>query len=226
MTTEETAPKETAPKKTALKKKTKESDKKEEPTSKVRRLGRDIASLLIFLGVALSARASLADHYVVPTGSMIPTVHEGDRVFVSKAAYGFRIPLSATWIARWGEPQRGDVVVLQSPVEDVVLLKRVVAIGGDEVRVVNGHIFLNGVEAEATATEENLDGKKHMVSLKAGGGPDFGPKKIPEGQVLVMGDNRGNSKDGRMFGFVDQSAVLGRAVSIYLRDGSLVWDRL
>lgn len=199
---------------------------KKKPESKARRFGRDVLSLLIFLGVALSARASLADHYVVPTGSMIPTVEEGDRVFVSKAAYGFRIPLSATWLARWGEPQRGDVVVLQSPVEDVVLLKRVVAVGGDEVRVQGGRLILNGKPVISTDTEEELGGKSHRVSLKSGGGPDFGPEKVPEGKVLVMGDNRGNSKDGRMFGFVDESSVLGRAVAIYLRDGSLVWDEL
>lgn len=199
---------------------------KKKPESKTRKIGRDILSLLIFLGVALSARASLADHYVVPTGSMIPTVHEGDRVFVSKAAYGFRIPLSATWLARWSQPERGDVVVLQSPVEDVVLLKRVVAVGGDEVRVQGGRLFLNGKPVVTSDTEEQLGGKTHKLSLKSGGGPDFGPENVPKGMVLVMGDNRGNSKDGRMFGFVDERSVLGKAVSIYLRDGSLVWDEL
>lgn len=205
---------------------TKKSAAKKKPESKTRKIGRDILSLLIFLGVALSARASLADHYVVPTGSMIPTVHEGDRVFVSKAAYGFRIPLSATWLARWSQPERGDVVVLQSPVEDVVLLKRVVAVGGDEVRVQGGRLFLNGKPVVTSDTEEQLGGKTHKLSLKSGGGPDFGPENVPKGMVLVMGDNRGNSKDGRMFGFVDERTVLGKAVSIYLRDGSLVWDEL
>ena len=204
----------------------KSSKDKKEPESKTRKFGRDVLSLAMFLGVALSARASLADHYVVPTGSMIPTVEEGDRVFVSKAAYGFRIPLSATWLARWGEPQRGDVVVLQSPLEDVVLLKRVVAVGGDEVRVQGGRLILNGKPVVSTDTEEELGGKSHRFTLKSGGGPDFGPENVPKGKVLVMGDNRGNSKDGRMFGFVDESAVLGRAVAIYLRDGSLVWEKL
>jgi signal peptidase I len=206
--------------------KTTEKTAKKPPESKARRLVRDVVSLLIFLGVALSARASLADHYVVPTGSMIPTVREGDRVFVSKAAYGFRLPLSFTWLARWSEPQRGDVVVLQSPVEDVVLLKRVVAVGGDEVTVLNGKLILNGQAVETTADSEKLGEKAHSLSLKSGGGPNFGPDRVPKGKVLVMGDNRGNSKDGRMFGFVDESTVLGRAVSIYLRDGSLVWDEL
>ncbi len=107
----------------------------EEKPSRARRLGRDAISLVAFLAVALTARASLADHYVVPTGSMIPTVQEGDRVFVSKAAYGLRFPMSRVWLWRWSEPHRGDVVVLESPAEDVILLKRVVALPGDTVEV-------------------------------------------------------------------------------------------
>lgn len=196
------------------------------PKSRARRLGRDLVSLLAFLGVALTARASLADHYVVPTGSMIPTVQEGDRVFVSKAAYGLRFPLSTTWITRWSEPRRGDVVVLESPVEDVILLKRVIALPGDTVEVKKGHVFLNGKRVEASDQEEKLDGKTHALSLASGGGPDFGPDVVPKGKVLVMGDNRGNSRDGRMFGYVDEATILGRAVAVYSRGGEFVWDEI
>ena len=194
--------------------------------SRARRLGRDAVSLVAFLLVALTARASLADHYVVPTGSMIPTVLEGDRVFVSKAAYGLRFPMSNAWILRWSEPQRGDVVVLESPVEEIILLKRIVALPGDTVQVTDGHLILNGKRVLTTDSEETLDGKRHPLSLRSGGGPDFGPEVVPRGKVLVMGDNRGNSRDGRMFGFVDEATVLGRAVAVYSRDGSLVWDEL
>ncbi len=201
----------------------------EEPAprpSRARKLARDALSLLVFVSVALSARASLADHYVVPTGSMIPTVHEGDRVFVSKAAYGLRLPLSSTWLLRWTGPARGDVVVLESPTDGTVLLKRVVARAGDEVEVRDGRLILNGAEVRCTDHDETLDGKTHPLSLDAGGGPDFGPAKVPEGKVLVMGDNRGNSRDGRMFGFVDAASVLGRALAVYSREGSLVWNEL
>lgn len=199
---------------------------REEKPSRARRLGRDAISLVAFLAVALTARASLADHYVVPTGSMIPTVHEGDRVFVSKAAYGLRFPMSRVWLWRWSEPHRGDVVVLESPAEDVILLKRVVALPGDTVEVRAGRLILNGTKVLSTDDQETLDGKKHSLSLASGGGPDFGPKEVPAGKVLVMGDNRGNSRDGRMFGFVEEDAVLGRAVAVYSRDSSLTWDKL
>jgi signal peptidase I len=203
---------------------TAEDDKKR--PSRWRRLGRDVLSLLVFVSVALSARASLADHYVVPTGSMIPTVHEGDRVFVSKAAYGLRLPLSSTWLFRWTGPARGDVVVLESPTDGTVLLKRIVARAGDEVSVQDGKLILNGKEVACTDHDETLDGKTHPLSLDNGGGPDFGPAKVPEGKVLVMGDNRGNSRDGRMFGFVEVSSILGRALAVYSRDGSLTWNEL
>ncbi|MFO0551453.1 MAG: signal peptidase I [Polyangiaceae bacterium] len=194
--------------------------------SLVRRVSRDALSLLAFLAIALTARASLADHYVVPTGSMIPTVHEGDRVVVSKAAYGLRVPFSRVWLSRWSDPHRGDVVVLESPTEDIILLKRVVAIPGDRVEIAGGHLILNGKRVEATDRDETLDGKRHMLSLASGGGPDFGPATVPTGKVLVIGDNRGNSRDGRSFGFVDLDSVLGRAIAVYSRDGSLVWDEL
>lgn len=194
--------------------------------SRARRWLRDGVSLIAFLAIALTARASLADHYVVPTGSMIPTVHEGDRVIVSKAAYGLRVPLSKAWLVRWSEPKRGDVVVLESPSEDMILLKRVVALPGDTIEVRGGHLILNGRAVKSTDKEETLEGKTHPLSLASGGGPDFGPSKVPKGKVLVMGDNRGNSRDGRMFGFVEEDSVLGRAVAVYSRDGSLVWDEL
>jgi signal peptidase I len=192
----------------------------------VRKLLRDAVSLFAFMGVALTARASFADHYVVPTGSMIPTVQEGDRVVVSKAAYGLRIPMSRAWVFRWSEPARGDVVVLESPVDATILLKRVVAVPGDKISVRNGRLILNGKAVESTDSQEHLGDHSHALSLQDGGGPDFGPATVPPGKVLVMGDNRGNSRDGRSFGWVDVSSVLGEAIGVYARDGSLVWQDL
>jgi signal peptidase I len=166
--------------------------------------------------VALTARASLADHYKVPSGSMEPTVHIGDHIIVSKAAYGLRLPLTDTYVIRYGAPARGDVVVIEPPEGDeekgpaAVLLKRVVAVENDLVEVRDGHVSIDGHEiAEA------------RITLDAGGGPDFGPVRVPRGKVLVLGDNRGNSRDGRFFGWVDRERVLGRALGIVARDGHL-----
>lgn len=160
---------------------------------------RSFVQLAIFVAVSFAVRASFADHYRVPSGSMEPTVHVDDHVIVSKAAYGLRVPMTTTYAIRYAEPARGDVVVLEG-VEDppIVLLKRVVAIGGDDVEVKDGHVF--------------IDGK--LTDDRASGGPDFGPARVPHDEVLVLGDNRGNSRDGRTFGFVPNDRVLGKVIAV------------
>jgi signal peptidase I len=190
-------------------------------SSKRSALFRTLLQLASAAAVALTARASLADHYRVPSGSMEPTVHVGDRIVVSKAAYGLRLPLTDTYLIRYAAPARGDVVVLEPPDDESrhlaeadvlgsVLLKRVVAIEGDLVEVSDGRVLIDGREVPEA-----------RISLEAGGGPDLAPVRVPAGKVLLLGDNRGNSRDGRTFGFVDRAHVLGRAVSVIARDGRL-----
>lgn len=190
---------------------------------------KDLISIAAAAAVVLVGRSSLADHYHVPTGSMIPTVLENDHIFVNKAAYGLRLPFSHVLLADLGGPSRGDVVVLESPETGIVLLKRVVAIPGDLVQVRDGQLLLNGkpipVKKEDGGVLEDL-GNTHQVRLDDGGGPDFGPVKVPTTSYLVLGDNRGNSRDGRYFGFVKRDAILGRAVSILGRGGSPTWIKL
>lgn len=190
------------------------------------REGFTIGALLLVL---LSARSSLADHYHVPSGSMEPTVHIGDRIFVEKAAYGLRFPGSRWWLSPADIPDRGDVVVFRSPEDGTVLLKRVVAVPGDAVAVRAGVLWLNG---RATSTPvgqlralESL-GRAHRLRLGAGGGPELSRRVVPAGKLLVLGDNRGNSRDGRFFGWVAASELLGRAHAIYWRDGTPTWVRL
>ena len=201
------------------------------PIRKTRRAPwwKDFAAIAAAATVVLLGRSSLADHYHVPTESMLPTVVANDHIFVNKAAYSVRIPFSHVEIVKLGGPEQGDVVVLESPETGIVLLKRVVACPGDTVQVMNGKLLLNGVPVTATAeggaaVEKIGDG--HQIRLDDGGGPDFGPVKVPEGQYLVLGDNRGNSRDGRYFGFVKREAILGRAISVLLRHGSLTWIKL
>jgi signal peptidase I len=180
---------------------------------------RTVLQLASAAAVAFTARASLADHYRVPSGSMEPTVHVGDRIVVSKAAYGLRLPMTDTYVVRYAAPARGDVVVIEPPDDESrhvtdadvlgsVLLKRVVAVEGDLVEVRDGRVHIDGREVPEA-----------RISLDSGGGPDLGPVRVPAGKVLLLGDNRGNSRDGRTFGFVDREHVLGRAVSVIARDG-------
>jgi signal peptidase I len=191
-----------------------------------RRLPRDLLSVAAASMVVLTARATLADHYSVPSGSMLPTVHIGDRVLVDKSAYGLRVPLTSTYLLERGGPARGDVVVLESPETGIVLLKRVAAVPGDRVEVRDGQVWLSGVAVPLVtrggALQEALGAEPHPVAIFAGG-PDFGPTVIPRDRYLVLGDNRDGSHDGRSFGLVERRAILGRAERVYLRDGSPSW---
>jgi signal peptidase I len=178
------------------------------------------------VALLLVARASFADHYRVPSGSMEPTVLVGDHLLVDKIAYGLRVPLTEYYAVHLAAPERGDVVVLDSPETGDVLLKRVIARGGDEVRLDDGVLTINGhvrTELLDGAPVERLDGGFHALGLDYGSGPDLGPLRIPTGRVLVLGDNRGNSHDSRYFGLVAESAVLGRAEFVVWRDGHAAW---
>lgn len=198
----------------------------EKPVGRWAQFRREIVALFVCIAVVLLTRASFADHYVVPSGSMQPTVEIGDRVLVSKVAYGLRLPLSDTWVTEWDAPSRGDVVVLESPESGIILLKRVVGVPGDVVVVRDGELVIGGEKMRVDGALEQLGGKSHTVTFESGGGPDFGPTQLPTGKFLVMGDNRGNSRDGRMFGLVDRALILGRAERIYYHHGEFAWLQL
>lgn len=191
---------------------------------------RELVPIAAAGAVMFMARTTLADHYVVPSGSMEPTVEVGDCILVDKLAFGVRLPIGDTYLLPTGEPRPGDVVVLTSPETGVTLLKRVAAGPGDRVVVRGGKVELNGVaarvEREGGEDYEELGAARHPLRLGAYGGPDFGPVEVPAGSYLVMGDNRGNSHDGRSFGFVKRDAIRGRAVRVFQRGGSFTWRAL
>lgn len=170
--------------------------------------------------------------------SMLPTFSEHSKVLVDKSAYGWRLP-GGWWVWRRSTPAPGQVVVLEGQnarQQEELLLKRVVAVGGDEVRIVGEHIFVNGVALEAmpepVSGEEpaplvtwsaQVLGHPHRVLLKAGvHGPatEVVTWKINPGYVFVVGDNRVASYDSRDFGPVAQNKVLGQVVGAW-RNGKL-----
>jgi signal peptidase I len=195
-----------------------------------RSLPRDLVTVLGGSAIVLVARASFADHYEVPSGSMEPTVAVGDQICVNKMAYGLRVPASQRYLVERRGPARGDVVVLASPTDGEVLLKRVVAVPGDVVEVSAGRVTLDGtpvpVREEDGVVVEELGGRHHALSTEFGGGPDFGPAPVPDDEYLVLGDNRGNSRDGRTFGWVARGSMLGRAVAVCLHEGKPSWRPL
>ncbi|KLI99610.1 signal peptidase I [Luteimonas sp. FCS-9] len=183
-------------------------------------LRREGVPLVCLLGLLLVARSSLANHYHVPSGSMEPTLQPGDRVVVDMRAYGLRVPFTE-WIVWPAEaPVRGDVVVFRSPADGLRLIKRVVATGGDRVDLVDGHLSINGVAlAPVPGAPEDFGGRQAVLDLGAGGGPDIDGLRVPEGHVLVLGDHRGASLDGRWFGFVPSAAIYGQARGVFWRRG-------
>ncbi len=148
-------------------------------SSRMRRGLRDLSSVLAAAAVALVARSSFADHYVVPSGSMLPTVQLQDHVVVSKLAYGVHVPLLPGYVARFEGPARGDVVVLTAPDTGIVLLKRVVAVPGDRVRVHGGQLEVNGTPVPSRcATACPARGARTCPATtrsisRTGGGPDL-----------------------------------------------------
>jgi signal peptidase I len=206
---------------------------------------REIRPLLILALVMFSIRSSLADWNDVPTGSMKPTILEGDRVFVNKLAYDLKVPFTTWHIAEWSNPQRGDIVVFFSPKDGTRLVKRVIGLPGDTVELRNEQLVINGQPVDYTALDpkipgqiseperarslfatEKLPARTHAVMAINGVQAirTFGPVHVAEGHYFMMGDNRDNSFDSRYFGTVDRSQIVGRTSSVVLSlDKSNYW---
>lgn len=193
-------------------------------------LKKEALPLLAMLGLLLAARDTLANHYRVPSGSMQPTLQPGDRVVVDMRAYGLRLPFTSHTLLAAGTPQRGEVAVFDSPADGTRLIKRVAAVAGDRVELRDGHLSINGRPLRldsAVVPREDFGTRAARLDLDLGGGPDIHGMVVPAGKLLVLGDHRGNSFDGRFFGFVDADKVYGRAVAVYYRRGNgFGWQRL
>ena len=203
------------------------------PQSRRRRVAawlyREALPLLLMLALLVVARSSFANHYHVPSGSMQPTLEPGDRVVVDMSAYGLRVPFTRHVLVGRGRPQRGEVAVFASPEDGTRLIKRVVAVGGDKVQLLDGRLAINGrvLAADAAGDAEHFGSRLARLDLADGGGPDIISATVPDGHVLVLGDHRGRSADGRWFGFVEADAIYGRAIAVYWRRGQgLGWTRL
>lgn len=189
--------------------------------SSLRRAARDWLPSLLAIALLLVARSTLADHYHVPSGSMQQALWPGDQVVVNKAAYGLRIPFTTRVVAFASAPRRGEVVILDSPDDDVRLIKRVVAVGGDRVDLRGGRLFINGrpMALPGQVAVERFGEREVALDLDAGGGPDIRGLVVPEGEVLLIGDHRGASRDSRWFGTVAVEEIYGRAAGVFWRRG-------
>jgi len=174
---------------------------------------------ICFLILMCLFRSAVADWNSVPTGSMQPTILEGDRIFVNKMAYDVRLPFTHISLLKLADPERGDIIVFDSEVSDKRLVKRVVGVPGDVVAMQNNILRINGkqllyrdIPAPAPATDklETLSGVEHKVRIRTRRS-GFPPVTVPEGHYLVLGDNRDNSADSRVIGFVPRHEIVGRS---------------
>lgn len=190
---------------------------------------KEVAPILLALVLVTAARSSLADHYYVPSGSMENTLFAGDRVVVDKTAYGVRIPYTKIDVIEGAHPMPGEVAVFDSPADGTLLIKRIVAVGGQVVALQDGHLAVDGVALESRdfPGSEQFGERLAALNLDDGGGPPISHLVIPPGKLLAMGDHRGNSLDGRYWGLIDERELYGRAVAVYFRKGDgFVWKKL
>jgi len=199
---------------------------------------------LIELALALLAvfafRSSIAEPFVVPSGSMEPTILPGDRLVVSKLAYGLKFPFTHWYLTQFKEPERGDVIVFKFPQNPSIhYVKRLIGLPGDDIDIRDGVITLNGTpftvtpevaqpdgpqgEGHSKVYEEKVGSRFHVVQRL----PHFVREEVqhihvPAASYFFMGDNRDNSNDGRFWGFVPRENLEGKAEWVWL---SYTWAR-
>lgn len=162
-------------------------------------------------------KVSFVEAFFVPTSSMTPTLRARDYILVPKFLYGLRLPLFKDVVVSWARPERGDVIVFNrthpsddgAPSEIETVVKRVIGLENDLVEIRGHEVLVNGSplhEPYATWNGLMVDAPYH-----------FGPQRVPAGKVFVLGDNRDNSEDSRVWAdpFVSLSQVLGKAVMVY-----------
>ncbi|MEY2881084.1 MAG: hypothetical protein RLZZ15_3464 [Verrucomicrobiota bacterium] len=201
-----------------------------------------------------AAKSALADINYVPSGSMQPTILCGDVVFINKLAYDFRVPFTFARLAKWSDPARGDIVVCFAPDEGTRLVKRVVGLPGDTVELRGATLFLNGVAQTYAPLAADAPGVRDLAPAERAGtvvareqlatgarsatrihavmalpsrpAPrDFGPVRVPAGHYFMLGDNRDNSRDSRLFGFMPREKIIGEAKAVAVSSDPARWLR-
>jgi len=205
-----------------------------------------VEAIVIALAVALLLRFFVVEAFKIPSGSMVETLAIGDFIFVNKMAYRTEVPYTAlsipvpfggTTIKEWSQPERGDIIVFRFPTDQKVdYIKRVIGVPGDTIElranklVVNGQAYAReykekvvykdqhcNVNSAAHYLEDNGE-DQYSVLLREGANPfeNFGPVRVKEGHLFMMGDNRDNSSDSRAWGQVPIEYVKGRAMFVWL----------
>ena len=194
--------------------------------------------LIVFL-----LRGFIVEPFRIPSGSMLPSLYIGDFILVNKFAYGIRLPVWNKKVIETGDPERGDVVVFRYPRNPSLdYIKRVVGLPGDHIAYYNKVLYVNGKpvsrdfageyegpgQTHANKYKEDLVGVKHSILLQPGRPSSLeGEYIVPDEMYFVMGDNRDNSNDSRVWGAVPESHLVGKAFMIWMHwNGGVKWDRI
>lgn len=189
-------------------------------------------AIVVLIGSPL--RSAVVDWNWVPSGSMKPTIVEGDLVLVNKLAYDLKVPFTTTHLAQWDDPARGDIVVCYSPIDGMRLIKRVVGLPGDKIELRNEVLIINDIPQRYSVQDpapykrdifeapnplvaiEHLKDSPHLVMVLPNrmAVRNFQPYIVPEGTYFMMGDSRDNSTDSRMIGPVARSEIIGQATHV------------
>ncbi len=185
-------------------------------------------AIIIALVLALLIRTFVVQAFKIPSGSMEPTLEIGDHILVNKFIYGVKIPFTSLRLLSFNEPKRGDVIVFIYPVDPSKdFIKRVVAVEGETVKLMNKKLYINDGEVPDSHAVYKEDSPLGTAPQKR---DNYGPVTVPKGQILVLGDNRDRSLDSRFWGFVPVNEVRGKAFIIYWswdsQESTLRWKRL
>lgn len=195
---------------------------------------RSFFPVLLFV---LVIRSFVFEPFRIPSGSMMPTLLQGDFIFVKKYSYGLRLPVSETKILETGDPERGDVIVFRLPTDPKVnYIKRVIGLPGDEVVYERHRLTINGelidlqqaqdATLRAPKYVEQLGDRIHDILITDPSNTEMdGTYVVPDGHYFVMGDNRDNSKDSRYIDAIPETHLVGEAVRIWLHVDGLSWPR-
>ncbi len=166
-------------------------------------------AIIIAIIIAMFIRTFVIQAFKIPSGSMLETLQIGDQILVNKFIYGVKIPFTkGMTLISVKEPKKGDVVVFKYPEDPTKdFIKRVVGVGGDTIQIIDKQLYVN---------EKAVKDEPYAVYTKFSRPGDNLPLiKVPENKLFVMGDNRDNSHDSRFWGYVDLTAVKGKAFIIY-----------
>jgi len=167
-------------------------------------------AILVALLLAFFIRSFLIQAFKIPSGSMITTLLIGDHILVNKFSFGPQVPFTHWRLFSYKKPQRGDVVVFLEPVDrERDFIKRVIGLPGETLEIVHRDVYINGVPLGEGAYAY-YDSPYPVRGLD-----NFGPVQIPEDSYFMMGDNRENSSDSRVWGAVPFELIKGKAILIY-----------